>query len=138
MKTAQQAAANWQGSAARAGTAWNEGVQGYNGDWAGATVAQEAVALQNLTQAFTSGRWRQGVQNTGTQGWKTATLASSANFQNGFTKGAANQQVAINKIMNALGGIVPSLPARGTYEQNKLRATALMDGLHSLRGQLGA
>ena len=28
--------------------------------------------------------------------------------------------------------------ARGTFEQNKLRATAVMDSLHALKGSLGA
>jgi hypothetical protein len=44
----------------------------------------------------------------------------------------------MSKIMAALGNIVPNLPARGTFEQNKIRATTLMDALHAQRGQLGA
>lgn len=138
MKTAQQAAQNWRDSQGRATSAYNAGVQAYNGDWAGATVSQEAVALANITQAFTSGRWRQGVLGVGTAGWKTATEAKSANYGTGFTAGANNQSQAITKIMNALQAIVPNLPQRGTYEQNKTRATTLMDALHAQRGQLGA
>ena len=40
--------------------------------------------------------------------------------------------------MNALGNIVPNLPPRGTFDQNKLRATTLMDALHAQKGQLSA
>jgi hypothetical protein len=138
VKTPQQAAQNWRESQGRAATAWQEGVQGYNGDWAGATVAQESVMLAGITQAVTSGRWRQGVLGTGTGGWKAATTAKASNYSTGFTAGANNQQAAIQKIMNSLAGIVPNLPARGTYEQNKVRATTLMDALHAQRGQLGA
>lgn len=138
MKTAAQAQANWAGSGPRAQTAWTQGVENYNGDWAGATIRQESVLLQNVTQAIQNGSWRAGVQATGTSGWKSATVASAANYSNGFQKGAANQAAAIAKIMNALGNIVPNLPARGTYEQNKVRATTLMDALHAQRGQLGA
>ena len=138
MKTAQQAAANWSGSSGRAATAYTQGVQAYTGDWAGVTVAQQATLLTNVTQAITSGRWAQGVQQTGTTGWKQATQAKEANYMTGFTAGAANQAAAAQKIMAALGTLVPALPPRGTYDQNKLRATALMDGLHALRGQLGA
>lgn len=138
MKTPQQAAQNWRESQGRASAAWTEGVQSYNGDWAGATVAQEGVALQNITAAFTSGRWRQGVLSVGTGGWKAATTAKATNYSTGFSAGANNQQAAIQKIMNSLAGIVPNLPARGTYEQNKVRATTLMDALHAQRGQLGA
>lgn len=138
MKTAQQAAANWAASAGRAAADWQAGVEAYTGDWAGATVAQETVALTNITQAFTSGRWRAGVLATGTAGWKQRTVAKSANFATGFAAGAPRQAAAAQKIMQALNGIVPALPPRGTYEQNKVRATTLMDSLHALRGTLGA
>ena len=70
MKTAQQAAANWSGSAGRAATSYQQGVEGYNGDWAGATVAQQAVLVANFNQAVNSGLWSQGVQQKGTAGWK--------------------------------------------------------------------
>lgn len=138
MKTAQQAAQNWQQSAGRAATAFQQGIEGYNGDWAGATVGQEAALLTGVQEAITSGRWRAGVQRTGTAGWKSKTVAKIGNYSTGFSAGAQDQASAIGKIMGALGNIVPNLPPRGTYEQNKARATALMDALHALRGQLGA
>jgi hypothetical protein len=138
LKSAQQAAQNWRDSAGRAQAAWTAGVEGYNGDWAGSTVAQEGALLTGVTQAITSGRWRAGVLNTGTGGWKAATTSKAANFGVGFNAGANKQAQAIQKIMAALGTIVPNLPARGTYEQNKVRATTLMDALHAQRGQLGA
>ena len=138
MKSAQQAAQNWRDSQGRASAAYTQGVQQYTGDWAGATVSQESVALANITQAFTSGRWRNGVLSVGTAGWKSATEAKASNYSTGFSAGANAQQASITKIMNALSAIVPNLPARGTYEQNKTRATTLMDALHAQRGQLGA
>jgi len=138
MKTAQQAAANWQASQGRAATAYQEGVQAFTGDWAGATVAQESAMLTGVTQAVTSGRWRSGVQAVGTGGWKAATVAKISNYSTGFSAGASAQAASAQKIMSALANIVPNLPARGTYEQNKIRATTLMDALHAQRGQLGA
>lgn len=138
MKTAQQAAANWAASAGRAATDWAQGVQNYNGDWAGATTRQQAVMLQNVTQAISNGSWAAGVQRVGTAGWKQATVDKSSNFTTGFQAGAARQAASAQKIISALGNIVPNLPPRGTYDQNKARSTALMDQLHALRGQLGA
>lgn len=138
MKTAAQAAANWAASAGRAQAAWKQGVEGYTGDWAGATVAQEAALLSNVTQAITQGRWRAGITRRGTAGWKSATVAKEGNFGVGFSAGAARQAAAAQKIMSALANIVPNLPARGTFEQNKIRATTLMDAMHAQRGQLGA
>lgn len=138
MKSAAQAAQNWKDSAGRATSAYNDGVAGYTGDWAGATVAQEGVLLTNVQQSITSGRWRQGVTRVGTAGWKSRTQAKSSNYATGFSAGADRQAASMQKIIGALGNIVPSLPARGTFEQNKQRATSLMDQLHALRGQLGA
>lgn len=138
MKTAAQAAANWIGSAGRAQTDWSAGVQGFTGDWAGKTTAQQGVLLTNVTQAISSGRWAAGVNRRGTQGWKQATLDKAANFGTGFQAGASRQASAIAKILTAEANIVNSLPPRGTFEQNKLRATAIMDGLHALKGTLGA
>ena len=138
MKSAQQAAANWIGSAGRAATEYQAGVEGYNGDWAGATTRQQSVMQNNWTQSVTSGRWAQGVQNTGTNGWKSRTVAKLSNYSTGFQAGASRQAAAIAKIIQAEQNIVGSLPPRGDYNQNKARATAVMDGLHALKGTLGA
>ena len=138
MKTAQQAAANWIGSAGRAQTDWQAGVQGYSGDWAGATTRQQNVLLTNVTNAITSGQWAAGVNRVGTAGWKSRTLDKATNFATGFNAGAQRQASAIAKIIQAEINIVGALPPRGTYDQNKLRATAVMDGLHALKGTLGA
>lgn len=138
MKTPQQAAAAWEQSAGRAATNYSDGVNSYGGDWAGATTRQQAVMQANLNAAITSGRWATGVNNRGTQGWKSATVAKIGNYSTGFTAGAARQASAIQKILQAEANIVGSLPPRGTYEQNKARSTTVMDGLHALKGQLGA
>lgn len=138
MKTAAQAAANWAGSQGRAAAAYSAGVQAYSGDWAGATTSQESVLLANVTAAITQGRWRSGVMAVGTAGWKAKTVAKEASYSLGFSTGATAQAASIQKIMSALANIVPNLPSRGTYEQNKIRATTLMDALHAQRGQLGA
>lgn len=138
MKTAAQAAANWAASAGRAASAWQQGVASYSGDWASATTNQQAQMLAGVTQAVTSGRWAAAVQKTGTQGWKSATEAKAANFSTGFSAGAAKQAAAAQKIQGALANIVPALPARGDFAQNKIRATTLMDAMHALKGQLGA
>lgn len=138
MKSAQQASSNWTGSQARAQSAFVAGVQSYSGDWAGATVAQQNALVTNFNQAVNSGAWAQGVQRKGTNGWKSATEAKAGNYGTGFSAGAQAFTSAITKIINAEQNIVPSLPARGTYEQNKLRSTAFMDAMHALKGTLGA
>jgi len=138
VKTAQQAAANWTGSAGRAQQNFVQGVQNYNGDWAGATIAQEQVMVANFQQAIAAGAFRAGVSAVGTTGWKSATEAKAANYGVGFQAGAQNFTTAIGKIVNAESNIVPNLPPRGTYAQNVQRATTFMDAMHALKGQLGA
>lgn len=137
MKTAQQAAANWAASAGRAATEWQQGVQGYSGDWAGATTSQQAAMTTNWTQAVSSGRWASGVQKAAST-WKSDTISKAANYTTGFQAGASKQAASIQKILQAEANIVGSLPPRGTFEQNKARATQVMDQLHALKGSLGA
>ena len=138
MKPVSTWGTNWTGSQGRAQTAYQQGVEGFTGDWAGATTRQQSVMQSNWDQAVSSGRWANGVNARGTAGWKSATVAKIGNYGTGFSAGAANYNAAAQKIGAALANIVPSLPARGTYEQNKTRSTALMDQLHALRGTLGA
>lgn len=138
MKTAAQANQAWKDSQTKATTNYGDGVQAYTGDWAEATVAQQNVLLQNVTTSIQDGTWARKVRAKSTQGWKSDTIAKKGNFTTGFTAGAPNQLASATKIMSALGTLVPSLPARGTYEQNKQRWAALVDGLHALKGTLGA
>lgn len=138
MKTAAQAAQNWEQSAPRASQAYQDGVNNYSGDWANATISQRAVLVQNFNAALNRGDWDRGVQAVGTQGWKSRTQAKIQNYSTGFTAGAQRQAAAIAKIVQAEQNIVPNLPPRGDYNANKQRASAFMDAMHALKGQLGA
>jgi len=138
VKSAQQAASNWTGASGRATTAFAEGVQSFSGDWAGATVSQQATMVSNWQQSIANGQWARGVQAVGTAGWKAATQAKQTNYTTGYSAGGQNFQVAIGKIMNFLGSAVPALPARGDINQNLDRARALALALHAQKGNLGA
>jgi hypothetical protein len=89
-------------------------------------------------QAVGSGLWAQGVNRVGTNGWKQATEAKSANYGVGFSAGANNFNSAIAKVINALQSGVSSLPPRGDINANLQRANALALYMHGLKGQLGA
>lgn len=138
MKTAQQALQNWQNSAGTAATNWQAGINGYTGDWAGTTVNAYQNWVSGLANAQANGNWQRGIQAAGTAGWKSAAQSKAANYSTGFTAGSGEYGAAIQKVMGALQNIVPALPPRGTYAQNVQRATALMDALHALKGQLSA
>ena len=138
MKPQSAWSANWQQSQGRATSAYQEGVQATNKDWAGNLLRQKAVMVQNWQTAVNSPHYDAHVTAVGTAGWKSATVAKAGNFSTGFAAGAAKQQIAAGKLFNAMQNVVGSLPPRGTYEQNKARATSVMDQLHSLKGTLGA
>jgi hypothetical protein len=138
VKTAAQAAANWVGAAGRAGTAWTDGVNAFTGDWAGRTTAQQAAMATNWNQSVNNGTWANGVNRTGTGGWKSATVAKASNYQTGYSAGATKQASAIGKILQAEATIVNSLPPRGTFEQNVQRSVQVQTQLHALKGQLKA
>lgn len=138
MKTLQQATANWRDSQPRATAAYEAGINGFTGDWAGATVRQKNVMAQNYATAVQNGSWEAGVNRVGNSGWKSRTVAKIPNFSAGFTAGADRQASAMAKILTAEANIVSSLQPRGTYEQNKARMNAVVDQLHALRGTLGA
>jgi len=138
VKNAQQAAANWTGSAGRAASAFVQGVQSTTKDQAGLAVAAQARLVTGFMDAVNSGRWAAGIQRGGTAYWKQQTEAKASNYNTGFSAGSANFTAAITKIINAENAIVGSLPARGDINQNLQRANAFALALHQLKGQLGA
>jgi hypothetical protein len=138
VKTAAQAAQNWQNAAGRATQDYVAGVQSTSKDQAALAVAQQATLLNNFTQAVTSGRWAAGVTRRGTAYWKQQTEAKSQNYATGYTSGASNYNAAAQKVMAAIAQGVANLPPRGDINQNLQRVQSLDLYLHSLKGQLGA
>ena len=138
MKTAAQAAQNWQNAAGRATTDYVAGVNSTTKDQAALAVAQQATLLNNFTQAVTSGRWAAGVTRRGTAYWKQQTEAKSQNYATGYSSGAGNYSAAAAKVMAAIAQGVANLPPRGDINQNLQRVQSLDLYLHSLKGQLGA
>jgi len=131
VKPASQWSANWTGSAGRATTNYKTGVDAYTGDWAAATTAQQAIMQQNWLNSVSNGTWAAGVQATGTQGWKNATDAKSANFGVGIQAGGAKYSAAANKLQPFMASAVASLPPRGDINANLQRSAALAMALHS-------
>lgn len=138
MKTAAQAAANWQGSSGRASADYVAGVQGSTKDQAALAVAAGARYIAGVQDAYASGRWQAGIQRGGTAYWKSQTEKKAANYSAGYTAGASNYQAAAQKVMAAIAQGVANLPARGDINQNLQRSASLATYLHGLKGQLKA
>lgn len=135
VKPASQWSQNWTGSAGKATTNYTAGVDAYNGDWAGATTAQQATMQSNWLAALANGSWANGVNAVGTQGWKSATVAKQANYGVGFQAGANAYASAAQKLQPFLVNVVSSLPPRGDIQQNLQRSAALAMALHNAKGQ---
>ena len=124
----------WTGSSGTATTNYAAGVSAYNGDWAGATTAQQATMQANWLQSLANGSWAAGVNNTGTQGWKNATEAKKANYGVGFQAGANAYAAAAAKLQPFMVQAVASLPPRGDINANLQRSAQLALALHAARG----
>ena len=130
VKPASQWTTNWTGSAGKAATNYQSGVEAYNGDWAGATTAQQATMQSNWLASISNGSWAAGVQAVGTNGWKQRTVAKMANYGVGFQAGASNYSTAAGKLQPFLVNAVASLPPRGDINANLQRSAALAMALH--------
>jgi hypothetical protein len=138
VKPASTWASNWSGSAGKATTNYTAGVDSFSGDWAGATTSQQAVMQQNWLQSLASGAWAAGVNATGTQGWKSATVAKQANYGVGFQAGASKYSQAAAKLQPFMASAVAALPPRGDITANLQRSNSLAMALHQNRGQFKA
>ena len=138
VKPASAWSSNWTGSAGRATTNYTAGVDAYNGDWAVATTAQQATMQANWLSSLANGTWANGVNNTGTSGWKSATVAKQANYGVGFQAGGNKYAAAAAKLQPFMANAVAALPARGDITQNLQRSAALAMALHNAKGQFKA
>ena len=138
MKTAQQAAANWQAASGRAGPAWTQGIQQTQKDQAALAAAAQPRWLQGVQDAAANNRFANGVTRRGTPYWKSQSEKKSSNYINGYTAGADNYNSAATKIINAEQGIVAGLSPRGDVMQNLQRSQQFALAMHQLKGTLKA
>lgn len=138
VKPASAWSSNWTGSSGRATTNYQTGVEAYNGDWAGATTAQQATMQANWLQSLANGTWANGVNNKGTSGWKQDTVAKMANYGVGFQAGANRYAAAAAKLQPFISNAVGSLPPRGDINANLQRSAALALALHAQKGNFKA
>lgn len=98
-----------------------------------AAARQKAVWQQNTTAA--ADRWAANVSRVTLQDWQSAMV------NKGIPRVASGAQAAQQKMQAVFSQLLPyiesaksSLPPRGTFEQNKARATAMMDKMHAFPG----
>lgn len=137
MKTAAQASQRWQAGAAQGQQSWLTGIQGTTVDVMGRAVQAIPAAIQGYTASLSSGAYARAVAASGgTANWKQRSEAKASNYATGIAAGSSKYDSAIQKIMQAMPGIVNSLPARGPVgsPQNEQRVIALTRALHASKG----
>jgi hypothetical protein len=137
MKSAQQAVDRWKAAAPAAGQSWLTGVQNTSVDVMGRAVNAIPAAIAGYTQSLQSGAYARAVAASGgTANWKSKAEAKQGNYVTGINAGSDAYASSIGKIMQAMPGIVNSLPARGPAGSaaNEARVVALTRALHARKG----
>lgn len=99
----------------------------------GALAARQAdVWATNVAAAKST--WQKNV-NIPLPEWQAAMNGKGAqNLQNGVQAAEPKMQSFLTKLQPVVTNAVNALPARGSYAQNKQRATQMMDALHASKG----
>jgi len=130
--SADDVAAHWAGQLSNAGTRITQGVQATRVAPGQAAAAQKAVWLQNLQAS--SDRWAARVARVSLADWQAAMVNKGIpRIGSGATAAQPKMAAFLGKFLPYVDNAKPSLPKRGTYEQNKARMTAMIDKLHGFK-----
>jgi len=128
--TADQIAANWAQRLGAAGDKMKAGVNAVNVAPGQLAARQKSVYVQNVQAA--ADKWATNTAAVSLTDWQNAMINKGISR---VATGATNAQSKMTTFFNALlpyqQSKLSTLPARGTYEQNKARATAWMDAMHA-------
>lgn len=127
--------ARWRDSASAGQTRYSEGVQATQVDVVGRAIAAQPKLLTNFQQAVTSGRWARNLQDRGTAGWKSATLAKASNYATGIAAGVDDYQRSMQTwlpIIQSAAASVQSMP-NTSFADSIARMTAFATALHNAK-----
>lgn len=134
-QTPDQVAAQWAARLAASTEKMQAGAQAVTVAPGVAAARQKAVWAQNV--AASAPKWAANVQAVTREQWQNDYI------NKGLPRVGTGAQNAVPKMTSFFSKLLPAiqtgksrLPARGTYDQNKARAAAWMDYMHSLAGQL--
>lgn len=130
------AAQKWAAGYTASGPAIQAGVQNPRTDPTQAAIAQQQTLLQNFNAAVSSGAWANGLRRAGLGGWQAGMMNKTIpSLGTRATAGQPHYQAFLNQWAPALEAAVAALPARGDFNANKQRASAMMDWQHQQRGK---
>lgn len=107
------ATAKWARNLGAAGQSYKDGINAVTENPMALAAAKADVALQNYSEAITSGRWAQKLQAVPMEFWKSQSANGGAQrLVSGVAKGTPKMQAALQKFAPA-------------YEQAKMAARAI-------------
>jgi hypothetical protein len=129
----EQAADRWESGLASATQKITEGIDRVTVS-PGAKAAQQADVWA-INVAAAKEKFRRNVGSVDLATWQQQTKAAVGNVASGATRKKATFATKLQPVFQHMATVlarVDNMP-RGTYEQNKARAIAMMDGMHSYR-----
>jgi len=128
-----QAAADWVAGISAKTTKMQTSVQAVTMAPGQAAARQKAAYIAGVQAS--QDKWARNVGNVTLADWQRAMI------EKGIPRVASGASAAQQRMANVFSQLLPhiervrsGLPARGTYEQNKARAIAMMDGMHAFPG----
>lgn len=134
-KTLQQTVDNFKNSSATASADWAAGANAFQGDPTALAAANAQAALSGYSQAITSGRWAQGLQRSGRQGWISGVNANTQKYAMGIQNAGPKYQAAMSTwlpIIENVASQVRAMPS-GSLAASQARAAAFMAGLYNAK-----
>lgn len=128
------AASKWSSRLATAASdgTLDRGVQGVTVSPGQAAARQQDVWAQNTVAAKST--WAKNVQ-VPLASWQQDMLTKGKDrIQSGAAAAVPKMEQFLTKLAPVVNNAKAQLPPRGTYAQNKARATQMMDALHAAKG----
>lgn len=131
--TPASAAEAWATNFGNAGTKYTAGINAVTVAPGQLAAAQKNAYVQGVQN--NANIWASKVAAVDLGTWKAAATGVGAQrLATGATKGQPKMQTFMNNFLPVLSGVVGSLPARGTFEQNLQRFTSYATALHQKKG----
>lgn len=127
--SAADAAAKWQQGFGAAGASWAAGIEAV-------TVAPGQLAAAAMPRYLSgvqanANKWAANSAAVTLATWKQQSInKGQARLATGAQTGMAKYQAKIGPVLDAMKSIVPSLPPRGTVEQNIQRSSQFQLAMH--------
>lgn len=133
----QQIAQQWAQRLGASGDRMTAGVNAVTVAPGMAAAKQKAVYLANV-QA-NADKWARNVGAVTLQDWQNAFVTKAIpRIASGATAAQPKMEAFMTKLLPFQQNALQSLPPRGTYEQNKNRATSWMDKMHAFQYKANA